>query len=70
MSVARTERELGEIKARLAALEADQHEIKEDVRQIRDTILTARGGWKTLAAAAGFAATIGSLLTYIGLHLR
>lgn len=72
-----TERELGEIKARLSALEQDQHEFKKeqgemrkDVREIRDMFLQAKGGWKFLALMGGAAATMGGMASWVATHLK
>lgn len=59
------EREIGEMTARIQHLETTVTEMREDLRTIRDTLLQARGGWKTLMLVAGISATIGGLLAKI-----
>lgn len=44
-------------------IKKDIGDLKADVRIIRDTLLQARGGWKTLMLVAGLASTVGALLT-------
>lgn len=63
------ERTLGEHGARLDALERDISEIKGDVKTLLSQVAEARGGWKGMMALAGFAASIGSGLTWLAQHL-
>ena len=37
--------------------------MRQDVREIRDALVTARGGWKTLTLVIGFSITFGALLS-------
>lgn len=59
------ERELGEMSAKIEHLENTVTAMQKDLRTIRDTLLQARGGWKTLMLVAGLSATIGGLLAKI-----
>ena len=65
------ERELGGLHARMSAVEGDLHEMRADVREIRDAVTGYRGGWKALAALVGFSATVGALaaklLPFVGM---
>lgn len=56
-----TARELADLSARMVAVERDAKEIKQDLRAIRDAILEARGGWKTLAVLSSISAGAGAL---------
>lgn len=56
------EREIGEMSARVHHLEQTASEMREDIRTIRDTLLQAKGGWKTLMLVAGISATVGGLM--------
>lgn len=56
------ERELGGVQARLEALEEGQEAIRRDVREIRDVVVSVKGGWKTLTILAGLSAVVGGLI--------
>jgi chromosome condensin MukBEF ATPase and DNA-binding subunit MukB len=51
------------LETEMATLQRDMADLRSDVRIIRDTLLQARGGWKTLMLVAGLASTLGALLT-------
>ncbi len=62
---------------RIAALEVemrqtreDLHEIKEDVRAIRQTLAEARGGWKLILAVGSASAVLGGLAAKLGITWR
>ena len=57
------ERDIGEFRARITALETEMAALRADVREIRDAILTVRGGWKVLALVIGVSASLGAALT-------
>lgn len=59
------ERELGEMSAKIHHLEATVTTMSQDLRDIRDTLLQARGGWKTVMMVAGISATVGGLMAKI-----
>ena len=63
------ERELGGVQARLEALEEGQDVIKRDVREIRDVVVSVKGGWKTIAVIASLSAAIGALIVKLGTWL-
>lgn len=63
------ERELGGVQARLEALEQGQAQIQHDVREIRDVVVSVKGGWKTIAVIASLSAGVGALITKIGAWL-
>lgn len=56
-----TEREIGRVQARMNAFEKDLDEIKADVRQIRDVVISVKGGWRTILLMASVSAAIGAL---------
>ncbi len=56
------ERELGGVQARLEALEEGQEKLLRDVREIRDVVVSVKGGWKTIAVIASLSAAIGGLM--------
>ena len=58
-----TQRELGSLEAKVTNLEGDVSEMKSDLRDIRDTLAQAKGGWKTLLLVAGVAGVAGAVLT-------
>ena len=55
-----TERELGELSARVTAIERDMKGLRSDVREIRDALLTLRGGKRVLIIVIGAAASLGA----------
>ena len=60
------DRDVGALEARMEMVETEVHAIRGDVREIRDALVTARGGWKMLTLVIGasisFGAVIGKLL--------
>jgi hypothetical protein len=44
------------------AVEADLQAMRIDVREIRDTVVSVKGGWRVLMIVIGLAATIGAAL--------
>ena len=65
------ERDIGDLRARMAAVEVELHELRQDVREIRDTVVGFRGGWKAVSLLIGISATVGALagkvLPYLGM---
>ena len=51
------------LEVEVEAMKRDMGDMKSDVRVIRDTLLQARGGWRTLMLVAGLASTVGAILT-------
>jgi len=56
------ERELGEIRVEITHLQKDVSEIKQTQKEMRDTLVGAKGSWKVLTVVA---ALIMSVLTGI-----
>jgi len=46
----------------MQTVESELHAIRQDVRDIRDALVTAKGGWRTLLIVISLATTIGALL--------
>lgn len=66
-----TERELGELSARVTAIERDMKCMRSDVREIRDALLTLRGGKRVLIVVIGAAASLGAgLATWLPSQFR
>jgi hypothetical protein len=64
------EREIGNLEARMQAVEADAQAMRIDVREIRDALVGVKGGWRALMIVIGLAATIGAALgKYVPLAL-
>ncbi|MCA3555314.1 hypothetical protein [Aestuariivirga sp.] len=59
------ERDVGALEARMQTVEQEIHAMRQDVREIRDALVTARGGWKTLGLVIGFSITFGALLSRV-----
>ena len=65
------EREVGRLEARMETVEAELHALRVDVREIRDALVKARGGWVALTAALTLAASAGALVSsYLPALLR
>jgi chromosome condensin MukBEF ATPase and DNA-binding subunit MukB len=59
------DRDLGNHDARLEALERDIAAMRHDVREVRDLMVTAKGGWKAIALIAGISSVVGGFLVKI-----
>jgi chromosome condensin MukBEF ATPase and DNA-binding subunit MukB len=59
------ERDVGALEARMETVEQEIHAMRQDVREIRDALVTARGGWKTLTLLIGFSITFGAFLARV-----
>ncbi len=59
------EREVGRLEARMETVETELQGIRADVREIRDALVSARGGWVILTAALSLAAMAGALINSI-----
>ena len=59
------ERDVGALEARMQTVEMEIQAMRQDVREIRDALVTARGGWKTLTLVIGFSITFGALLSRV-----
>jgi chromosome condensin MukBEF ATPase and DNA-binding subunit MukB len=56
------ERDVGALEARMEAVEQEIHAMRSDVREIRDALVTARGGWRTLTLVIGLSASLGAAI--------
>jgi chromosome condensin MukBEF ATPase and DNA-binding subunit MukB len=56
------EREVGRLEARMETVETELQGIRADVREIRDALVSARGGWVLLTAALSLAVAAGAFL--------
>jgi chromosome condensin MukBEF ATPase and DNA-binding subunit MukB len=65
------EREVGRLEARMETVESELQGIRADVREIRDALVSARGGWLILTAALSLAAAVGAMASnYLPALLR
>jgi hypothetical protein len=55
-------REVGELRVRLEAVEDEMRILRTDVREIRDALVSVKGGWRVLACLVSLSATLGGLL--------
>lgn len=62
MMMTNIEREIGNLEARMQAVEFELHAMRVDVREIRDALVGVKGGWRTLMIVIGLAASIGAAL--------
>jgi hypothetical protein len=46
----------------MQAVESEVQAIRADVREIRDALVTARGGWKMLTLVIGMSVTLGAAI--------
>jgi chromosome condensin MukBEF ATPase and DNA-binding subunit MukB len=60
--VTNIERDVGALEARMETVEQEIHAMRNDVREIRDALVTARGGWRTLTFIVGLSASAGAVL--------
>jgi chromosome condensin MukBEF ATPase and DNA-binding subunit MukB len=56
------EREIGNLEARMETVEQELQAIRSDVREIRDALVGAKGGWRTLTIVIAVATSCGALL--------
>jgi chromosome condensin MukBEF ATPase and DNA-binding subunit MukB len=60
------EREVGRLEARMENVEAELAALRADVREIRDALVKAKGGWLILTATISIAAAAGA---FVSTHL-
>lgn len=58
------ERELGNLQARMETVEVELQGLRDDMRELRDIVVSARGGWQFLAVAIGLATSSGAALDH------
>lgn len=51
------------LKTEVEYLKGHIAEIRDDTKEIKETLHQAKGGWKTLMLVAGISSTIGALAT-------
>jgi hypothetical protein len=56
------ERNVGALEARMETVEQEVLAMRRDVREIRDALVTARGGWRTLTVVIGFSISFGAFI--------
>jgi hypothetical protein len=54
-------REVGELRVGLAAVDEEMRILRSDVREIRDALLSIRSGWKILASLVALSAALGGI---------
>lgn len=59
------DRDIGELRARMAAVEAEVHDMRRDVREIRDALVGLRGGWRALTFVIALSASLGAAVSKI-----
>jgi len=57
------DRDVGALEARMRVVEQEIHAMRDDVREIRDALVSVRGGWKTLTLVIGVSVSVGALLS-------
>ena len=56
------DRDVGALEARMEVVEHELQAIRSDVREIRDALVTARGGWRVLTAVVGLSVSLGAAM--------
>lgn len=56
------ERDLGGLQARMETVEHELQAIRSDVREIRDALVRAKGGWMAVVLMFSAAASLGAWL--------
>jgi chromosome condensin MukBEF ATPase and DNA-binding subunit MukB len=59
------EREIGGLQARMETVEHELQAIRSDVREIRDTVVRAKGGWMALLLMFSAAAALGAWMMQV-----
>jgi len=59
------DRDVGALEARMEVVENELHALRRDVRDIRDALVTARGGWKMLTVVVGFSMSFGAVMAKV-----
>lgn len=59
------EERIAVLETEMAAMQRAMDDMRADVRIIRDTLIHAKGGWKTLMLVAGAAGSAGAILAKI-----
>jgi hypothetical protein len=54
------DRDVGALQARMENVESELQAIRSDVREIRDALVTARGGWRTLSVIVAISMSAGA----------
>jgi chromosome condensin MukBEF ATPase and DNA-binding subunit MukB len=62
MDMGEVDRDVGRLEARMETVEAELQGIRRDVREIRDALVSARGGWLLVGALVSLAAAAGAFL--------
>jgi hypothetical protein len=60
-----SERDIGELRARIAAVESEMQGLRRDVREIRDTLIGLRGGWRLLTVMIAVSASLGAAVSHL-----
>ncbi len=64
------DRSIGNLEARVSAVEREMKDLKTDMRIVRDTLTGARGGVKTLLLVITISSAVGALATKLPLIFR
>jgi chromosome condensin MukBEF ATPase and DNA-binding subunit MukB len=65
------DRDVGRLEARMETVEAELQGIRRDVREIRDALVSAKGGWLVLTVAISLAAAVGAFAnSYLPMLMR
>lgn len=52
---------LSKLEVEVTIMKDTLGDIRKDTREVRDVVLNAKGGWKTLVVVGGIAGTIGAI---------
>jgi chromosome condensin MukBEF ATPase and DNA-binding subunit MukB len=54
------DREVGNLEARMETVESEIRALRQDVRDIRDAVLSVKGGWRLLMLTMSMATAFGA----------
>lgn len=64
------DREMGDMQARLRALEKNAVEMRADIKTILGVLSEAKGGWKAMLAVGGIAGAMGAGLMKVSAYVN
>jgi hypothetical protein len=70
INIARLEVQVSNLSQGMADLQESNQQLTAKLDQVLLTLSEARGGWKTLMAVGGAAASAGALASWIGQHVK
>ena len=63
-------RDYGKLEAKVEQLTKDMHEMRVTLREVRDMMNEARGGWRVVMLIGGVSGTLGAAVAWIASHIQ